>query len=218
MENQYTRLEGMGLKFVSGNVEHRLEEGAIGYTIKFKLLLDFEAFKVAANAAIPGYLDSFINAIRPELGGLAYHLWYNYFSDAAGKIHSFERLCEVFSWAGNYFDQWTEGSLARRYAKPTFEVVGNDIFITCGQYFRWSDRKREIVIGDLPVVSFFWGLGLMQGHTRLERAPGHVLTLGYVYEDLVEVDGAPMNRGMLYMRGHQLAFGKISANDIRIAT
>ena len=74
---------------IGQRVEHRLEEGAIGYTIKFKLLLDFEAFKVAANAAIPGYLDSFINAIRPELGGLAYHLWYNYFSDAAGKIHSF---------------------------------------------------------------------------------------------------------------------------------
>ncbi|MFD2883069.1 hypothetical protein ACFS4T_09750 [Pseudomonas lini] len=27
----------------------------------------------------------------------------------------------------------------------------------------------------------------------------------------MEVDGAPMNRGMLYMRGHQLAFGKKSA-------
>ncbi|WP_338525708.1 hypothetical protein NUH87_09305 [Pseudomonas batumici] len=218
MNNEpYERLEGMGLLFVSGRLEDKPEIGAIGYSITFRLLLDFDRFKEAADAHIPGYLDSPVNAIRPELAGLAYHYWYNYFSSAAGRIHSFEQLCRVFSNSNDYMSDWSANGLSRRYGKPVFEFFDDDVFITVQQDYRWSDRKRQVVIADLPIIEFQWALNLMLGHDLLARAPTAVVVLGYFHEDKVKVEDTRLNRGILYMKGSDLHFGKLTASDIRTA-
>ncbi|MGA8134301.1 MAG: hypothetical protein WCA48_09160 [Pseudomonas gingeri] len=214
---QYEHLEGMGLAFVSGRLEEKPEIGAIGYSITFRLSLDFERFKTVANKHIPGYLDSPVNAIRPELAGLAYHHSFNYFSGNAGRIHSFEQLCRVFSNPNDYISDWSSNGLSRRYGKPVFEFFDDDVFITVGQDFRWSDRKRRIVIADLPIIEFQWALNLMLGHDLLSRAPTAIVVLGYFHEDQVKVEDARLNRGILYVKGSDLQFGKLTANDIRVA-
>lgn len=214
---QYERLEGMGLLFVSGRLEDKPEIGAIGYSITFRLLLNFERFKAAADTHIPGYLDSPINAIRPELAGLAYHYSYNYFSGSAGRIHSFEQLCRVFSNPNDYMSDWSANGLSRRYSKPVFEFFDDDVFITVQQDFRWNDRKRQIVIADLPIIEFQWALNLMMGHDLLARAPIAIVVLGYFHEDKVKVEDIWLNRGVLYVKGSDLHFGKLTASDIRTA-
>ena len=216
-DNQYEHLQGMGLVFVSGRLEDKPGMGAIGYSITFRLLLDFERFKKAANAYVPDYLDSPINAIRPELAGLAYHYSYNYFLGNAGHIHSFEQLCRVFSSADDYMSEWSGNDLSRRYGKPLFEFFDNDVFITVSQDFRWMDRKRRIVIAELPLIEFSWALNIMLGHERLARAPTRIVVLGYFHEDMVKVDGVQMHRGILYLKGSDLQFGKLTVNDIKIA-
>jgi len=214
---QYERLEGMGLLFVSGRLEDKPEIGAIGYSITFRLLLDFERFKEAAEAHVPGYLDAPINAIRPELAGLAYHYSYSYFSGSAGRIHSFEQLCRVFSNPNDYMSDWSANGFSRRYGKPVFEFFDDDVFITVQQDFRWNDRKRRIVIADLPIIEFQWALNLMLGHELLSRAPTSMVTLGYFHEDKVKVEDTRLNRGILYVKGSDLHFGKLTASDIRTA-
>ncbi|NWB95093.1 hypothetical protein HX882_04200 [Pseudomonas gingeri] len=216
-DNQYEHLQGMGLVFVSGRLEDKPEIGAIGYSMTFRLLLDFERFKEVADAHIPGYLDAPINAIRPELAGLAYHHSYSYLSGAAGRIHSFEQLCRVFSNPDNYLSDWSANDFSRRYGKPVFEFFDDDVFITVGQDFRWHDRKRKIVIADLPIIEFQWALNLMLGHDLLSRAPTAVVVLGYFHEDKVKVGDAWLNRGILYMKGSDLHFGKLTASEIGTA-
>ncbi len=69
-----------------------------------------------------------------------------------------------------------------------FEFFDDDVFITVGQDFRWSDRKRQIVIADLPIIEFQWALNLMLGHDLLSRAPTAIVVLGYFHEDQVKVE------------------------------
>jgi hypothetical protein len=218
-DRPYRRLEGMALEFVSGVLEEKPAEGAIGYTVMFKLLLDFTHFVHMANRYIPGYLESPINAIRPELGGLAYHLSYDYFSGAAGNIHSSQALFNIFSNPEFYMSEWSSGGLSRRYANPDLKVEGNELIIKATQDFRWDEDKRQVVIGDLPVIGFNWALNLLQGHTTAPdiQAPTTKVVLGYAQEDSVIVEGAKMLRGTLYMTASKLRFGAITASDIKVA-
>lgn len=215
-ERPYRKLQGMELEFVSGRLEENPRERAIGYTVTFKMSLDFTHFEQMANQYISGYLSDRINAIRPELDGLAYHYSYNYFSEAAGNIHDNKALFDVFTSPEYYMDQWSSGGLERRYGKPEFEVIDGQLQVTARRDFRWGD-KRQIVIGDLPIISFMWALNLLEGHDLQVQAPGTRVVLGYAQEDFVEQEGLSMLRGTRYMIGKKLEFGEIGKEQILTA-
>jgi hypothetical protein len=214
----YRKLQGMELKFVSGVLEDNPKESAIGYIVTFRMNLDFTHFVQMANQYIPGYLEQPINAVRPELDGLAYHYAYNYFFDAAGKIGHNKALFDVFTPAFYYMDQWSSGALEKRYGKPVFDIVDGQLQVTARTDFRWED-KRQIQISDLPVISFQWALHLYEGEpdTHEITAPVSKVVVGYAQEDLVEVEGHPMLRGALYMVGKKLEFGEIREDRILTA-
>lgn len=216
---EYRKLQGMELKFVAGRLEENRAERAIGYSVTFDMTLDFTHFVQMANVYIARYLDSPINAIRPELNGLAYHYSYDYFSGAAGNIHSSKALCDIFTRPENYMDDWSSGDMDHRYGKPEFAFVNGALRITARAYFRWEDPARQIEIADLPTVSFQWALNLMEGHSKTDEvlAPFSVVALMYAHEDLVEVDGIQMFRGMRYMKARELGFGPISPEQILTA-
>jgi len=69
--HNYQYLDGMQLDFVSGSLA--LTNNTLSYVVKFKLSLDFAKLEETANRYLPNYLLNPINAIRPELGRLAYH-------------------------------------------------------------------------------------------------------------------------------------------------
>lgn len=218
-EREYKKLHGMELEFVSGIVKEKPCERAIGYSVTFKESLDFLDFKHMANSYITDYLDSPINAIRPELDGFAYHHSYSYFSDAAGKIDNNAALVNVFSSPDDYMDQWSSGGLERRYGKPEFNIVDGHLQITARTDFRWEDDNRQIVIGDLPIIRFQWALNILEGHfvSPEVAAPTTKVVLGYAQEDLVEVEGLQMLRGTLYMIGRKLELGEIRKEQILTA-
>lgn len=216
----YRKLEGMELKFVSGELVEKRGERAIGYSVAFDMSLDFTHFVQRANAYIPGYLESPINAIRPELTGLAYHNAYNYFADAAGQIGSSEALFSTFVHPFNYLDVWADSELERRYHKPVFTINKGGLSITAQQDFRWEDPRRRIEIADLPTISFQWALNLMLGHSKKSgvAAPSSVVVLMYTHEERVEADGIEMLRGTQYMKGRELSFGTIKPGQILTAS
>lgn len=218
-EREYRKLPGMELEFVSGTLQENPRERAIGYSVTFKASLDFLAFKQMANEYIEGYLDNPINAIRPGLDGFAYHHSFNYFSDAAGKIDNNAALVKVFSSPDNYMDQWTTSELERRYGKPEFNIVDGQLQITARTDFRWENDKRQIVIGDLPIIRFQWVLNLLEGHSVSHEvtAPSTKVELGYASEDFVEVEGVQMLRGMRYLVGKKLEFGDILKEQVLTA-
>ncbi|WP_256667284.1 hypothetical protein [Pseudomonas sp. ANT_J28] len=208
----------MELKFVSGVLEDNPKESAIDYIVTFRMSLDFTHFVQMANQYIPGYLEQPINAVRPELDGLAYHYAYNYFFDAAGKIDRNEALFNVFTPSSYYMDQWSSGGLEKRYGKPVFDIVDGQLQVTARTDFRWED-KRQIQISDLPVISFQWALHLYERElaTHERTAPVSKVVVGYAEEDRVEVEGHPMLRGTLYMVGKKLEFGEIRKDRILTA-
>ncbi|MHC8393602.1 hypothetical protein ACYZT8_08025 [Pseudomonas sp. LB3P93] len=218
-ERLYRKLQGMELEFVSGRLEENPAERAIGYTITFKLNLDFTNFVQMANLYISGYLNNPINAIRPELTSFAYHYSYNYFFDAAGNIRDKEDLFNVFTSPGYYMSQWSSGGLERRYAKPQFEIIDDQLQVTARMDFRWED-KRPIVVKDLPIIPFEWSLNLMKGEFSGRAnvlAPATVVLLGYADETLVNQDGVEMHKGTRYMIGRKLEFGDIHRQHILTA-
>ena len=180
------------------------------------MTLDFKHFVQMAQVCIPRYLDSPINAIRPELTGLAHHYSYNYFSDVAGHINSAQTLFDLFTGPDNYMDDWSSGGMERRYAKPEFAFGTGALRITARAYFRWEDPARQIEIADLPMISFQWALNLMEGHSKTgdELAPSNVVILMYAYEEFVEVEGQQLFKGTRYMKGGKLGFGQISPGQI----
>ncbi|WP_238541972.1 hypothetical protein [Pseudomonas sp. GM50] len=217
-ESQYKKLQGMELAFVSGVLEENSLERAIGYSVTFRMSLDFTHFVLMANQYIKGYLNDPLNAIRPELGGLAYHYSYNYFFGAAGSIKSSLALFEVFTNPLYYMTEWSAGTLQRRYGKPGFAVVDGKLQVTARMDFRRKD-KRPMLIGDLPVIQFGWALNLMQGHkfSFPLTAPATVVVLGYAEEDFVAVGDTRMRRGTRYMVGRELQFGAINPKQILTA-
>lgn len=225
----YQKLQDMEMAFVEGVLERRHDEvvgSTIGYTVTFEMSLDFTHFVQMANAHIPEYLRSEVNAIRPELMGLAYHYSYNYFAGSAGNIGTKEDLFDVFTSAANYLDIWGEGALWRRYGKPEFAMVKGKLQVTARQDFCFPpSTEREIQIADLPIIQFQWALNLMRGHTfqgglglnRLLdewRAPASIVILGYAQADLVPVGEEMIRRDALYMNGKELTFGRISPEQI----
>ncbi|MGF6125646.1 hypothetical protein QF019_000835 [Pseudomonas frederiksbergensis] len=108
-EREYRKLQGMELEFVSGRLEENPAGRSIGYTVTFDMSLDFTHFVQMANLYIPGYLSSPVNAIRPELDGLAYHYDINYLSDAAGNIGDNAALFDLFIHPDFYMDEWSSG-------------------------------------------------------------------------------------------------------------
>jgi len=84
-ERQYRKLQGMELAFVTGVLEENSFERAIGYSVTFRMSLDFTHFVHMANQYIEDYLNNPLNAIRPELEGLAYHYSYNYLFWCSGQ-------------------------------------------------------------------------------------------------------------------------------------
>ncbi|WP_277761200.1 hypothetical protein [Pseudomonas sp. A34-9] len=219
-ERIYKKLEGMTLEYVSGRLEENPKERAIRYRVTFDMDLDFTHFVQMANLHIPGYLNNPINAVRPELNGMAYHYSYNYFFDAAGKIRDNEALFGIFTDSANYMDQWAAGAdLEVRYGKPEFEMIGRKLRIHAHRDLRLPDQSRNIAIADLPVVSFQWALNLMEGHVDGPQitAPFTKVVLMYMNEDLVEVEGQKMFRGAKYINGKQLSFGAISPKQILTA-
>jgi hypothetical protein len=222
---EYKQLEGMKLNFISGGVEKKPGERAIACTFTFDLILDFKHFKNAADKYVPGYLESPINAIRPELQGLAYHISYDYFADQAGKIDSNEALFRIFARPDSYLNGWSSGELRleRRYQKPVFQILDGKLRIDAGLDFRWEDPKRIMKLLDLPIIEFQWALNVMEGHLRddradssvdAERAPSSVVVFMYTSEDRVEVDGVQMFRGTRYIRGSKLSVGPIEPEQI----
>ncbi|MBC8995792.1 hypothetical protein IAI51_04495 [Pseudomonas sp. N40(2020)] len=216
----YKKLEGMTLKYVSGRLEQRPEERAIRYTVSFDMDLDFTHFVQMANVYSPGYLDSPVNAIRPELDGLAYHYSYNYLFSSAGNIRDNEALFKLFTSPDNYMDDWaTSNDLEVRYGKPAFAIIGRTLRITAHQDFRVLVGSRQIEIEDLPIIRFQWALNLLEGHAEAPgvTAPITKVVLMYAHEDLVEAEGLQMFRGTRYINSRQLSFGNIAPSQILTA-
>ncbi|MFJ2539757.1 hypothetical protein [Pseudomonas sp. NPDC087614] len=219
-ERIYRKLEGMGLEYVSGRLEQNTKERTIGYTVTFEMDLDFTHFKQMANAYIPNYLDNPINAIRPELDGLAHHYSYNYLFSEAGNIGGNQALFELFASPGYYNDQWATGPYRQvRYGKPEFVQVGQKLRVTARRDFRSLDDTRQIEIGDLPVIQFHWALNLLQGEVTVPGviAPVTKVVLMYMGEDLVEVEGEELFLGTLYVDRNRLGFGDIAPDQILTA-
>jgi hypothetical protein len=219
-ERIYRKLEGMTLEYVSGRLEENPKENAIRYEVTFDMDLDFTHFVQMANAYIPDYLGNPVNAIRPELDGLAYHYSYNYLFDAAGKIRDNQALFELFTSPGYYMDQWATGpDLQVRFGKPKFEVDGRKLRVKASRDFRLLDNKGQIGIADLPIISFHWALNLLQSDLTIPEiiAPETKVVLMYMDEDFVEVEGQRMFRGTRYINGKQLSFGNIASKQIQTA-
>ncbi|MCP1476313.1 hypothetical protein ABIA54_004841 [Pseudomonas sp. EB276 TE3739] len=216
----YRKLEGMTLEFVSGRLEENPKERSIRYTASFDLGMDFTHFVQMANVYIPDYLHNPVNAIRPELDGLAYHYSYNYLFDTAGNIRDNQALFELFTPSRYYADQWGTGpDLEVRFGKPTFERIGRALRITARKDFRSLEGNHLIQLGELPVIQFHWALNLLEGHMAGPgvRAPVSKVVLMYMDEDYVEVEGEQLLRGTQYLNGEQLTFGEISPKQILIA-
>lgn len=219
-ERIYKQLEGMTLDYVSGLLEENPKERFIRYTVSFDLDLDFTHFVQMANVYIPGYLNNPVNAIRPELDGLAYHYSYNYLFDSAGNIRDKMDLFELFTSPRYYMDQWATGTkVAVRYSKPVFEVVEGKLRITASRDFRLLDDSRMIAIGDLPLLQFHWALNLLQSDLDIPevKVPTTVVVLMYMHEDRVVVEGQSVFRGVKYIDRNRLAFGNITAKQILTA-
>lgn len=219
-ERIYRKLEGMTLDYVSGQLEENPKERSIRYTVSFDLDLDFTHFVQMANVYIPDYLNNPVNAIRPELDGLAYHYSYNYLFDSAGNIRDKMALFELFTSPRYYMDQWATGvELAVRYSKPAFELVGQKLRITASRDLRLVDESRTIKIADLPLLQFYWALNLLQGDLAIPEitAPTTKVVLMYMQEDFVEVEGQSVFRGVKYVDRDQLTFGEITAKQILTA-
>lgn len=220
----YRHLSGMDLEFRSGMVEENAGERAIRCSFTFDLRLPYTSFVKMANEYIPGYLDSAINAIRPELDGLAYHVSFNYFGGAAGNIGSNEALFRIFSRPDDYMSEWSSGELQKRYGKPEFEIFGGTMRMTARTDFRWEDPGRLIKIADLPIIRFQWALNLLEGHMlasdsppSAESAPDTKVVVMYPKEDFVDVEGLQLFRGMHYVRGSALSFGPLTPEQILTA-
>lgn len=219
-ERIYRKLEGMTLDYVSGQLEENPKERSIRYTVSFDLDLDFTHFVQMANVYIPDYLNNPVNAIRPELDGLAYHYSYNYLFDSAGNIRDKMALFELFTSPRYYMDQWATGvELAVRYSKPAFELVGQKLRITASRDLRLVDESRTIKIADLPLLQFHWALNLLQGDLAIPEitAPTTKVVLMYMQEDFVEVEGQSVFRGVKYVDRNQLDFGEITAKQMLTA-
>jgi hypothetical protein len=217
-ERVYKHLPGMKLEFVSARLDENIGEKTIGYSARFKLSLDFLHFKVAANLHIPGFLDDPLNAIRPELEGLASHYAYNYLLSAAGNISTNEALFKVFTRLDYYMSEWSTGGLENRYGVPGFEVVDGQLHVTARLDYR-LDGGRQIQISDLPIIPFQWQLNLLLGDWVYPdiKAPETKVVLMYGKEPLVKVEGKPMYTGTLYAIGRELKFGDIGAELIHEA-
>lgn len=220
METQpFKKLQGMEVEFVSGSLEQYPRDRAIGYTVTFKLMLDFTHFVQMASAYIPGYLQDPTNAIRPELGGLAYHHTYSPFNGAAGKIINNAKLFELFTTPDSYMDGWISEAMERRYHRPEFNIEGDLLFITARQDFRWEDPARQIEIKDLSIIPFHWALTLIvQARKEPEIiTPVSMVTLMYMQEDRVVIEGVEVLKGVRYIDGKTLCFGPITEKQVLTA-
>ncbi|WP_282412755.1 hypothetical protein [Pseudomonas sp. PS01299] len=225
MQENYRKLEGMRFEFVSGSVAK--ESDHIACTFTFKAMLDFTHFVHMSNAYVPGYLDSYINAIKPRLDGVAHHSLYNRFNSAAGNIGTVEELVRVFSSPNNYSDTWSSNGtgLLARYHKPQFHMVGDQLQVTGGQDFRWEvepevERKieRKIEPQDVPDIYFVWALSVLKAYPEDPfHQPEEIVTLGDSEEALVDVGGKPIRKGTRYLVGRDLRLGAINPEQILTA-
>lgn len=221
----YEQLDKMGLQYVSGSLLQHVDRGVLEYKVNFRLSLDFDQFETVAERHIPAYLKISVNAIRPELDGLAYHHAYNDFANNAGSIVSNADLFRLFTHPRNYTDatwSWDPVGIERMYSAPIFEIDGNDLLIFASQSFRRGNQS-PIEIRDLPLIGFRWALLLLEGHERQHkkvgfRAPSSIATLGYYGYDMVEVEeGIYLPYGMRYMVGSRLSLGLIDGDHILVA-
>jgi len=222
-DQPYIKLQGMEVEFVSGVLEQRLADRAIGYTVTFKSMLDFTHFKQMANAYSANYLEVSNNAIRPELEGLAYHNHYSVIGASAGKIVNSAMLFELFTDPDLYLDAWTSNEMERRFGKPQFVIEGNALLITARQDFRWKDPQREIRIEDPPIIWFDWALTLIEQRTKVswglpERTtPISVVTFMYPQDEVVVIEGKELLKGARYINGKTLSFGPITPEQVLTA-
>lgn len=222
-DQPYRKLQGMEVEFLSGVLEQRTADRAIGYTVTFKLMLDFTHFKQMANVYSANYLEVSNNAIRPELEGLAYHNHYSVIGASAGKIVNSAMLFELFTDPDLYLDAWINNEMERRFGKPQFVIEGNALLITARQDFRWENPEREIKIEDLPIIWFDWALTLIEQRTNVswglpERTtPISVVTFMYTQDEVVVIEGTEMLKGARYINGKRLSFGPISPEQVLIA-
>ncbi|QXI13596.1 hypothetical protein [Pseudomonas zeae] len=217
-DQPYIKLQGMEVEFVSGVLEQRTADRAIGYSVTFKLMLDFTHFKQMANAYSANYLEVSSNAIRPELEGLAYHNHYSVIGASAGKIVNSAMLFELFTDPDLYLDVWINSEMERRFGKPQFVIEGNALLITARQDFRWQNPEREIKIEDLPIIWFDWALTLIEQRTKVSRTtPVSVVTFMYMQDEVVVIEGMKLLKGARYINGKRLSFGPITAEQVLIA-
>jgi hypothetical protein len=222
-DQPYRKLQGMEVEFVSGVLEQRTADRAIGYTVKFRLILDFTHFKQMANAYSANYLEVSSNAIRPELEGLAYHNHYSVIGASAGKIVNSAMLFELFTDPDLYLDGWINNEMERRFGKPEFVIEENALLITARQDFCWEDPQREIKIEDLPIIWFDWALTLIEQRTKVswglpERTtPISVVTFMYTKDNVVVIEGTRLLEGVRYINGKTLSFGPITPEQVLTA-
>ena len=221
MPDNYRKLEGMRFEFVSGSVVK--ESDHIACTFSFMAMLDFTHFVHMSDAYVPGYLDSYINAITPRLDGVAHHGLYNRFNSAAGNIGTVKELVSVFSSPNNYYDIWSSigGGLLMRYHKPQFHMIGDQLQVTGGQDFRWEIEpriKRKIEPQDVPDIYFVWALIVLKAYPEDPfHQPEEIVTLGYSEEAFVDVGGSPIRKGTRYLVGRDLRLGAINPAQILTA-
>lgn len=217
------KLQGMEVEFVSGVVEERPDDRSIGYTVTFKLFLDFTHFKQMAHLYSANFFDVTTNAIRPQLEGLAAHAHYEVIGAAAGKIINNATFFELFTDPTPYIDGWLNDEMENRYAKPVFEPRVDHLLITAQQYFRWEDPNRQIQISDLPIIPFHWAIKLIEERFKgrwwrpWRKTPVSIVTLMYTQEEVVEIEGTLLLKGGRYLKGNTLSFGPIAPDQVLTA-
>jgi len=222
-DQPYIKLQGMEVEFVSGVLEQRTADRAIGYTVTFKLMLDFTHFKQMANVYSANYLEVSSNAIRPELEGLAYHNHYSVIGGSAGTITNSAMLFKLFTDPDLYLDGWIDNEMERRFGKPEFVIEENALLITARQDFRWKKPEREIKIEDLPIIWFDWALTLIEQRTKVSwgllklTTPTSVVTFMYPQHEVVVIEGTELLKGARYINGKELGFGPITPEQVLTA-
>ena len=217
------KLQGMEVEFVSGEMKECPDDRSIGYTVTFKLFLDFTHFKQMAHLYSANFFDVTTNAVRPQLKGLAAHNHYEVIGPAAGKIVNNATFFQLFTDPANYLDGWINHDMEWRYAKPVFESRADHLLITAQQYFRWEDSGRQIRIEELPIIPFDWAITLIEQRFRgswwwpWRRTPVSVVTFMYTQDKVVEIEGTLLLEGGRYLKGNTLSFGPIAPEQVLTA-
>lgn len=226
-ERPHVKLEGMELEFQSGNVETGIlgpdGQSGVRYNIKFKLILDFDNFTNRVLESLPHFYEKpYESYFHPELGGLAY-LVDEAPINLANNLKEKNDLHDFFIKSTNIDGAWDSDwavsvgdNYLIKYEKPTFSPSPDgELYIEAAKNYVFFDKNKIFEISDLPVIPFDWTL-YMRDEMEFDGVGG-AISLSYLYDEIVDIDGSPVFKEQLYTSGKYLTPGPISSDQIKKA-